>query len=326
VSINWNRTRIASRPKGFTLVELLVVIAIIGILVALLLPAVQAAREAARRSQCTNNQKNIALAILNYEDTNKKLPPGTPYYDNCVRGPASTSPLRFHRVSGFVLILPFLEQGSLFDLYQFEKTPYIWMADNTGNNWHRVAGRESLPEVRPDVYVCPSDESLPLHEDPDTGPIRNGLKPATGSYALVSGSFGPPETFQPQVKCQNNGPFVYGYPVPLRQVTDGLSNTIFVGEVIDTHTRAGSNIWSFAARHADTLRNTGNPLNTITGTGLRVSSGGTANANGAFASRHPGGANFAYGDGSVSFMTDDINTDSYRYLSTIAGGEILPNE
>jgi prepilin-type processing-associated H-X9-DG protein len=128
------------------------------------------------------------------------------------------------------------------------------------------------------------------------------------------------------VKCQNNGPFVYGYPVPLRQVTDGLSNTIFVGEVIDTHTRAGSNIWSFAARHADSLRNTGNPLNTITGTGLRVSSGGTANANGAFASRHPGGANFAYGDGSVSFMTDDINTDSYRYLSTIAGGEILPNE
>ena len=171
-------TNSKSHQRGFTLVELLVVIAIIGILVALLLPAVQAAREAARRSQCTNNQKNIALAILNYEDTNKKLPPGTPFYDNCVRGPASTSPLRFHRVSGFVLILPFLEQGALFDLYQFEKTPYIWMSDNTGNNWHRVAGRESLPEARPDVYVCPSDGNDGLaHQERHFG---GGLGTAAG--------------------------------------------------------------------------------------------------------------------------------------------------
>ena len=324
---SWNKRATGSSPallasgasprSGFTLVELLVVIAIIGVLVALLLPAVQAAREAARRSQCTNNLKNVGLAILNYEDTNGNLPPGTPFYDDCTISSTPITTLNRHRISGFVLLLPHLEQAALFKQFQLEQTPYVWMSDNTGNNWHMRPGREGLVEVRPQIFVCPSDESLPTHEDPDPGPIRNGLKPATGSYAFVMGSNGPPATGA-SVKCENTGAFVYGQPVPLRKITDGLSNTMFVGETVDGHTRKGSNIWSFAARHADSMRTTLNPINTPTGMGSIVEIGATTGSNSALSSRHPGGANFAFGDGHVTFLSEDIDIASYRALSTIA--------
>ena len=311
-------------PKGFTLVELLVVIAIIGILVALLLPAVQAAREAARRNQCVNNLKNIALAILNYEDTNGDLPPATPFFDACPKV-GSQSTVNLHRVSGFVLILPHIEESALFVQYQLDKAPYVWMSDNTGNNWHMLAGRQGLVEARPDIYVCPSEQSPALHEDPDTGPIRNGLKPATGNYAFVTGTIGPPETGV-AAKCDNTGAFRYGNPVSLRKITDGLSKTMFVGEVIDPHTRKGSNIWSFAARHADSMRTTTNPLNTAPGLGLVIDFGATLGSNGAFASRHPSGANFAFGDGHVEFLAEEIDMDSYRALSTIALEDFVTND
>ncbi|QDV72113.1 DUF1559 domain-containing protein [Botrimarina mediterranea] len=313
-----------STQRGFTLVELLVVIAIIGILVALLLPAVQAAREAARRNQCVNNLKNIALAILNYEDTNGGLPPATPFFDQCPET-GKVSEINKHRISGFVLILPQLEEGALYDQYQLDKSPYVWMSDNTGNNWHRLPGREGLPEARPDIYVCPSEQSPAIHENPDPGPIRNGLKPATGTYAFVTGSIGPPEVGV-SAKCDNTGAFRYGNPIALRKVIDGLSKTFFVGEVIDPHTRKGSNIWSFAARHADSMRTTTNPLNTAPGLGLVIDFGATQGSNGAFASRHPGGANFAYGDGHVEFLPEEIDMDSYRALSTIASEDFVTND
>jgi prepilin-type N-terminal cleavage/methylation domain-containing protein/prepilin-type processing-associated H-X9-DG protein len=335
VQKNWNKpssgdsrphwASIASSPSGFTLVELLVVIAIIGVLVALLLPAVQAAREAARRAQCTSNQKNIALAVLNYEDANKALPSGTPFYDGCDGITTPPKKINFHRISAFVLILPYIEQQALFAKYQLDLDPYIWMSDNTGNNWHRRPGREELVEVRPAIYVCPSDLSERLHDDPDPGPIRNGLKPATGSYAFVGGSNGPPTTGD-SVKCKNTGAFLYGYPVELEAITDGTSNTMFVGEVIDAHTRISSNIWSFASRHADSLRTTANPLNTTPGTGLRVTAGATTDQNGAFGSRHPSGATFAYGDGRVDFLQDEIDLAVYRAISTIALEETTTND
>jgi prepilin-type N-terminal cleavage/methylation domain-containing protein/prepilin-type processing-associated H-X9-DG protein len=310
--------RFDRKRNGFTLVELLVVIAIIGILVALLLPAVQAAREAARRNQCVNNLKNIALALLNYEDANGSLPPGTPFFDNCPRSGTLTS-INNHRISGFVLILPQLEESSLYDQYQLDKTPNVWMSDNTGNNWHRLPGREGLVEARPDVYVCPSEQSPAIHENPDPGPIRNGLKPATGTYAFVTGTIGPPVAGV-DAKCRNTGPFLYGKTITLRKIIDGLSKTMIVGEVIDPHTLISSNIWSFAARHADSMRTTTNPLNTPPGLGQVVgpADGVTQGSNGAFASRHPGGGNFAFGDGHVEFLPEEIDMTTYQAMSTIA--------
>lgn len=328
-----NNTLTASRQgapvRGFTLVELLVVIAIIGILVALLLPAVQAAREAARRTQCVNNLKNMDLAILNYEDTHKALPLGTPNRDaqsindrttGCMRGDDDTI-YNSHRISAFVLILSQVEQQALLDGFQLDKTPLIWKSGAAGVDWEKLPGREGLAESRPDIFVCPSDNSVPLHPDPDPGPIR-GQHPATGSYALSSGTLGPPST-NCTVKSDNTGAFRYRREVKLERIVDGLSNTFFIGEVQAADTRESSNIWSFAARNADSLRNTQNALNTPPGQGLVVTKGATAGSNGAFGSYHAGGANFAMGDGSVRFITDEIDSISYDAYATIAGEEII---
>lgn len=318
------------RARGFTLVELLVVIAIIGVLIALLLPAIQAAREAARRAQCVNNEKNVVLAILDYEHTHKKLPPGSPTRDSCeVPGTEDTIPNR-HRISGFVLILPFIEQQSLYDALQLDKEPLIWQPGSGGDDWWLVGNRKELLEARPDIYVCPSDQSSPLHLDPDSGPIHTATiphNPPTGSYALVAGSNGPP-SIGCGVKTDNTGPFLYRRQIELRQITDGVSHTMFVGEVVAADTRESSNIWSFAARNSDSLRNTYNPLNTPPGEGAIVTSGRTAGANGAFGSYHAQGANFAFGDGHVVFIDDGIDYDTYVAISTITPieGEIIPGE
>lgn len=319
-SISVSKPRLSSR--AFTLVELLVVIAIIGVLVALLLPAVQQAREAARRTQCSNNQKNIVLAILNAEGVDKQLVPGTPYPDVasgklCVN---DTSFMATHRISGFVLLLPYLEHQPAFDSYQLDKEPAVWAASN--NNWEKLPGREGLVEFRPDVMVCPSDTSEPLHADPATPMFP--LRGATGSYALVHGSNGPPNN-NCTLKVNNTGPFRYSKRIKLRQITDGQSNTIFLGEVVQSHTFAGTNVWSFTARHGDSLRSTLNPLNTPPGEGTIVpsSNANTPGLNGAFASEHTGnGSNFAMGDGRVEFLHESIDYDVYRAYSTIAGGEV----
>ena len=135
---------------GFTLVELLVVIAIIGILVALLLPAVQAAREAARRVQCANNMKQIALALCAYETGYGVYPPGRVGYDKGSRGRKEVG------TSALVLILPQLELQNIYDLFNFRNGP--WGYNSTwflGTNAAAIA-------ARPSVYVCPSDESPPV--------------------------------------------------------------------------------------------------------------------------------------------------------------------
>jgi hypothetical protein len=125
------------------------------------------------------------------------------------------------------------------------------------------------------------------------------------------------------VKTDNSGPFLYGKAVKIRSITDGLSHTAFLGEVIEPHTRKSSNIWAFAARHADSLRTTENSLNTLPGEGSIVSSGNTAGSNGAFASQHPGGAHFGFGDGRVIFVTDSIDKKIYDAMATIS---MIPGE
>ena len=142
----------AERRSGFTLVELLVVIAIIGILVALLLPAVQAAREAARRGQCVNNLKQHGLALLNYESTNKIFPAGrhgcaaVNNYDNC-----TSNPLKEDGASFFVALLPFLEEQSLYSLLHPEKGGIFNDNNPISNIWPLDPDRMQLISTQPKV-------------------------------------------------------------------------------------------------------------------------------------------------------------------------------
>jgi prepilin-type N-terminal cleavage/methylation domain-containing protein/prepilin-type processing-associated H-X9-DG protein len=307
---------------AFTLVELLVVIAIIGVLVSLLLPAVQAAREAARRSQCQNNLKNLCLATLNYESTSGALPPGRYGCDGAAG--VSCSPFAWSRAaSGFLVLLPYIEQQSLFASIDFTdgpwKTPSNVPERDTPASGH---GRnQQLIETPLQIMNCPSDMKEPFV---DFKPIPE----ATGSYAFCSGTKGPTSgtTFSAKYRQYGaNGVFVYiadeqRHGVELREITDGVSNTIFLGETVDGHAAETRNRWTAAGRYVDGLRQTENPINSAVGLAKDFDSGGYRTV-GSFASRHPGGAQFAYGDGRVEFVSEDIAIGLYWAASTMAGDE-----
>lgn len=309
------------RQSAFTLVELLVVIAIIGVLVALLLPAVQAARESARRASCTNNLKQIGIGLQNYSDTLRTLPPGrlgcdcnTSVPDGCGTRPSSTRP----GTSGFGLMLPMLEEKPLYDQIGWlngavaPATGCAGVTDDTaGWNTPTVAAAIS---ARPKVFVCPSDISEK----------KSRVSPSysTGSYAFMHGTQGPSYTTSQAMKHRNTGSFVYLAGIRMGEIGDGISNTIFVGEVIDAHIQESSNRWLIAGRHLDSLRSTENPINTKTATGSVLNLYGYK-CSGAFASRHPNGGLFVFGDGHVSFVTDNIAQAVYEALATRNGGEAI---
>ncbi len=311
--------------RGFTLVELLVVIAIIGVLIALLLPAVQAAREAARRSQCNNNLKQIGLALHNYEIVLKVYPPGRLGCDGvtsptCACG--SNTDAQRVGTSALVLILPYMENNPLYDSASFQKIG-IWndSMDPALNKGWLDAPRLKLVSTRVPTYVCPSSTAEPYWPDLTWWAIP--VAPATGSYAMCHGSIGPSDGISTRMKCQNTGLFLYGTVRASREVTDGLSNTFYAGEVLAAHTPESENIWTYASRHLDTMRNTENPLNTPPGKGTYVTCPYGPCHNGAFGSEHPTGANFLYGDGRVAFVSENVDLATYRAASTIALGETV---
>jgi len=301
--------------RGFTLVELLVVIAIIGVLVALLLPAVQAAREAARRMQCGNNMKQIITALHAYVSSTGVFPPGR------VGNDLGSAP-QHEKVgtSGFVMILPHIEQQALYDMFDFSDGPWTY-----NDTWYQGSNSAAIAE-RPQVYVCPSDESEPFSENTVVGgSYKIDGEAATGSYALVAGTIGAAGGLSNVIKYSNTGVFFYSETMTIGDITDGLSHTVLVGEVVEGHTKNSSNIWSRSLREMDSFRSTSNPLNTWPSEPIYMSNYGLK-VNGAFASRHPGGANFAFGDGHVEFLEENIALDVYRALSTRDGNEVFDDE
>ena len=319
----------AGQRRGFTLVELLVVIAIIGILVALLLPAIQAAREAARRTQCVNNQKQLALALLQLEQTRKRFPAGRLGCDGNIAypecDPATAKKDLFGAnmgqggASAFTFALPYLEEQAVQDLLHVDDVA-IW---GVAASWFSNTEVRRGLGMRPAVFLCPSDGELPIdaeYKHEVTSPVRTPIIVAPGSYALSSGTIGPPNGND--LKFFNTGVFFYVKRFKISQITDGLSKTFFIGETTDGALAKSSNIWTNGNR-CNLLRTTASPLNTPPGldggVGLMDNTGTngcTACVNCGFVSKHPGGANFAFGDGHVTFITDSINHDTYRWLST----------
>ncbi len=303
--------------RGFTLIELLVVIAIIAILIGLLLPAVQKVRAAAARTRCTNNLKQIGLAIVNYEDTIKAYPTGRNGCDGIrTAGTPCATQTNEQRngASAFLLILPQVEQGALYNTFDQADLPY-----NQGSTWQ---AKSKGVETRVSTYVCPADTTPPAQ-------TTSGMNAATGSYAVVHGTMGPTDGISETMKLFNTGMFNYATASKLKEITDGTSNTMIVGEALQTDDKTPTptyNVWSLAGRMESCMRSTQNSPNTPPGTGITTTPYPPVKLNAAFASEHPGGVNFVFADGHVQFIADTIPLQTYKALSTKAGGEPITPE
>lgn len=340
------------RRRGFTLVELLVVIAIIGILIALLLPAVQAAREAARRSQCTNNLKQLGLGIHNFHDVYQCFPVGQPDDDN-------------DNYAWGAYLLPFVEQRAIYD--QLVSGGAALVYNRGGDNLlvhgaiQQVAGSPSLPaghpvrntdsynwwcQVRNDhgggvaktvlgVFTCPSDV-LPNVDNNgygksnyccclgDEGPWVNYLI-STGGTSWTRPTGSTEQTGMFRLAQDNNSHYVTRFA----DLVDGSSNVIAVGEVSESPNvrinitdrvfplwAGGNNDWAGQWRFSSWARVTG-AMTYINNQEVNNIVNGLSPADFSYGSKHPGGANFLLGDGSVRFLSETIDTVTYARLGAI---------
>jgi prepilin-type N-terminal cleavage/methylation domain-containing protein/prepilin-type processing-associated H-X9-DG protein len=325
------RRSLRGRP-AFTLVELLVVIAIIGILVGLLLPAVQAAREAARRMQCSNNVKQLGLAFHNYHDTFRNFPLNFAWRNRPGLGGAGLA-ISDTGKSWLQMVLPFIEQNNLFNQIDFRFGLRL-----TGGIVGPTAAIQQNRNVAATViptYLCPSDGQhnngrLDRRSDAvgaDFWAITNYKACAGRNWAY--GVFNHPNTFGGRnggnadglnagngVLCsnqQNTNPITR-----MRDITDGTSNTFFIGEALPSFTQ-----WNWWYNPNAVTATTAIPLNYSFRVPLNI---GNWPNNYNFNSRHTGGGNFGYGDGSVRFVTDSIDTQIYRGMASIDAGEIASIE
>ncbi|HJQ80287.1 MAG TPA: DUF1559 domain-containing protein, partial [Lacipirellulaceae bacterium] len=364
------------KRKAFTLVELLVVIAIIGILVALLLPAIQAAREAARRTQCQNNLRQQAVAVLNFELSKKELPPGNTMSD------ADLGIGDREYFNGWSRdILAYAEDQALQDLY-FDVTYPIW---GEGAPPDIAIKLQQFRETFVPLYQCPSDNpsqiSIPATGPPNNAgisndqinvPTRPGQGPAkyrTSSYRGCAGRTDGYVTWDLYeelsgwsaggISNRNGGPnntahkgwrgplhatfaphvtkrptfWVPGDPVKLSEITDGTSKTLLIGEYTNTDEHRRGGFWAYTYASYATSQTvyqprvfmasyyacertgeSGTPNQPNSSTGHRV-------CKRAWHSFHPGGMNGAMCDGSVDFISFDIDMLRFAALGSIAGDE-----
>jgi prepilin-type N-terminal cleavage/methylation domain-containing protein/prepilin-type processing-associated H-X9-DG protein len=347
---------ILMRRRGFTLIELLVVIAIIAVLISLLLPAVQSAREAARRIQCVNNLKQIGIAMYNYHDRLGCFPPGA----ITVSGSAWDS----NGVSWRALVLPEMEQNVAFSNINFSislnqgaaivnGTVYYtqfasFLCPSDGKN-----GDGFYPLQGPDgVWPAENDWPAPPWGGPVKVPVANYFLSFGDNYAIKISTDGPnPWEDEPPVAVGSRrrgypgdwgstdsykgeggtmrgfSDYLTGQIARVANVTDGTSNTIMGGEGLPDED-ANNDFWTFTGGangttipiNLDTSKRCGTPWGT-TQWNCRYSYAARG-----FKSRHPGGANFLFADGSVKFMKNSIDPYTYNSLGSKSGGEIVGSD
>jgi prepilin-type N-terminal cleavage/methylation domain-containing protein/prepilin-type processing-associated H-X9-DG protein len=322
------------RGSGFTLVELLVVIAIIGILVALLLPAIQAARESARRAQCTSNIKNIALALQNYHDVNKEFPPAISTRYNSADSILTDTRLYWNWA---IRILPFIEEQALFDSFKIDALTKMTDPEN------QVPRSTEIP-----VMLCPSDEGRGNRfQGQGANPSQDW---ARGNYGYNAFQFWPNpfvwKTFfedplvQPLYRVNmgvggfDNG--VLKQTLNLSKIADGSTHTILLAELrVGMSPRDRRGVWAmgmcgsnFHCRHGGYSPNSCNggdddlfgdaDVETDVGRSRLLAEcmlpdvGVNQSGQSVVRSRHPGGANVAMADSSVHFINDFIDQGNFQ--------------
>ncbi|MEM8681282.1 MAG: DUF1559 domain-containing protein [Planctomycetota bacterium] len=298
------------KRTAFTLVELLVVIAIIGVLIGLLLPAVQAARESSRRITCISRLRQTGLAVQNYESTHRAFPPGRIGCDDTgdqmhiAVCPAGLKAEDKTAASGFVELLPYLEERALYDSLDIGNGG-LWNRNVDDLQWYANQAKCQGIKQRLEIFRCPSDPAATISE------VYFPVRAATSSFAFVQGTLGPDAPLH-AAKYENDGMFLYKQQTRRRQIKDGTSKTLMLGEVILADTWESSNTWSYALINADCLRTTRNPINTQPGSGWVYE-----RQNGAFGSLHSGGANFCFADGHTGFISETIAPEVYNAQASI---------
>ena len=322
------------KASGFTLVELLVVIAIIGILVALLLPAVQAAREAARRNNCLSNFKQISLAMINHHDVFKRLP--TDYYKPTDSAPAYTP---------YIQALPFIEASVIANLYNKNLSP--------SDPENVVLFRNADP-----IFFCPSDEPQQMIEAGDNGiaeprdwKSNYGLNHGSDNYkemgfdksATQVANMSAAQRADHNDKKLLRGVFGWKEEISFRNITDGTSKTLMLVEMIQAPSIDENNqdrrgrIWvnNFGAYQVSTLGQPNSDLfdKTVCTTLVppdpaipcRRKNGASRNGDTYMLSRsrHPGGVQVSFCDGSARFVSDNVDLDTWKAVSTRSGEEPL---
>jgi prepilin-type N-terminal cleavage/methylation domain-containing protein len=300
--------------RGFTLIELLVVIAIIGVLIGLLLPAVQKVREAANRAKCANNLKQMGIALHNYHDAEGSFPPA--YIE--------LYPPLTDRATWQVLILPYIEQDNLFKTYDPNET--------TGGGEDNFL----LNRTQVRLYKCPSDADLPpkpYPPEPDLGPW------AVGNY-LCNNGLGPMHSdWKPQTSVAQPGVFMVNSKTRIADITDGTSNTMLISECINVPGTGTQEDWRGNLTYPENCVFHWNyPPNSSNPDWLRdilcvsIPEAPCVGKHSAYNDRleiltarshHPGGVQVLLGDGRVVFMTNAINLQTWQALGSPAGGEVV---
>jgi prepilin-type N-terminal cleavage/methylation domain-containing protein/prepilin-type processing-associated H-X9-DG protein len=335
-------------PRGFTLIELLVVIAIIGVLVALLMPAVQAARESARRAQCVNNLKQIGIAIANYETARKAYPLGGTYNGPSDANTGCRSGVNVPREFGALsFLLLYMEQTNVYNAINFSLS-----AGGPFGPVHGGAANFTALSTTVSSYVCPDDTGWQPDPSQNNGYAQTSYFPSGGTWNTLA-YFSGPDCWQ---QDPGNGAFDDANAYRPVDVRDGLSNTIFFGEAtrFKNDPDPTFNQWSryewFTSAYPvpSTTRPQGiafqvprinAPL--MPGDGTQLPPGTpwpntsdykawTLNiplykefGQWGFRSLHPGGAQFLFGDGSVKFLKESINLVTYQALGTRYGREVI---
>ncbi|MHC2068553.1 DUF1559 family PulG-like putative transporter [Bremerella sp. T1] len=306
------------RQRGFTLVELLVVIAIIGVLIALLLPAVQQAREAARRSSCRNNLKQVGLALHNYHDVHGSFVFGFNKLEALWTAP----------------ILPQLEQNNIYETL-------IWAESGDGNWQTDGSPNETACGTVVPMYRCPS---MPIAEHVDNqgipGRVPISYRGVASSQACSDDESTIPDSSFPQVALEHqdlDGTLYGGSSTRFADIRDGTTNTAVVGEswTDPSYVRDGQGMdfWQFGCpqsggwdpipgdkggtEYSEGVGSMWPKMNSV----LDPTQVGVI-AEIAFGSYHPGGAMFCFGDGSVQFLPETIDIQIYRGLGSRRGGEV----